>query len=247
MSTGQISSLAVVETEEIGTNVTIAEYAVVRKGARIGKDVVIHPFVVIEPGVTVGDGVEIFPGSYIGKEPKSAGALAREPVFEPQVTIGAHCRVGPHAVIYYDVKIGESTLVGDGASVRERCRIGTRSVIGRQVTLNYDCIIGSRTKILDHSTMGGNMKVGDGVFMANDVQTANDNAMGRQGWDENTMIGPTIEDGAMIGAGAVLLPGIVIGKDAIVGAGAIVNVSVKPNGLMLPMPARAVPQLKREE
>ena len=67
MESGTISKMAVVETEEVGPNVTIAEFAVVRKGAKLGKDVVIHPFVVIESGVTIGDGVEIFPGHTLGR------------------------------------------------------------------------------------------------------------------------------------------------------------------------------------
>jgi acyl-[acyl carrier protein]--UDP-N-acetylglucosamine O-acyltransferase len=77
-----IHSFAVVETEDIGERVTIGEFAIVRAGARLGNDVVIHPHVVIEAGVVIQDGVEIFPGAYIGKEPKGAGALARPLQFE---------------------------------------------------------------------------------------------------------------------------------------------------------------------
>src|SRR4051812_47901155 len=133
-----ISKMAVVETDEVGTHSTIAEFAVIRKGAKLGQNVVIHPFVVIEAGVSLGDGVEVFPGTHIGKEPKGAGAVAREPVFNRHVDIGAHCCVGPNAVIYSDVRIGESTLIGDGASIREKSRIGSKSIIGRHVTIGYD-------------------------------------------------------------------------------------------------------------
>jgi len=120
MEMGKISKLAVVETDRIGSNVTIAEFSVVRKGVQLGDNVVIHPHVVIEPDVTIGNGCEIFPGTYIGKEPKGAGATARNLEFVRQVTIGANSCVGPNAVIYCDVQIGESVLVGDCASIREK-------------------------------------------------------------------------------------------------------------------------------
>jgi UDP-3-O-[3-hydroxymyristoyl] glucosamine N-acyltransferase len=102
----------------------------------IGEAVVIHPHVVIESGVAIGDNVEIFPGAYIGKVPKGAGALSRTPTFVARIEIGANCSIGPHAVVYYDVVLGASTLLGDGASIREQTRIGSRTVIGRYVTVN---------------------------------------------------------------------------------------------------------------
>jgi len=99
MEKGKISKLAVVETDRIGSNVTIGEFSVVRKGVQLGDDVVIHPHVVIESDVTIGKGTEIFPGTYIGKEPKGAGATSRNLVFVRQVNIAANACIGPNAVI----------------------------------------------------------------------------------------------------------------------------------------------------
>ncbi|HKP51704.1 MAG TPA: DapH/DapD/GlmU-related protein [Chloroflexia bacterium] len=242
-----ISELAVVQTDRIGANVQIGEFAVIRKGVSIGDNVVIHPHVVIQEGVTIGDGVEIFPGAYIGKEPKGAGALARQPVFERRVVIGRNTSIGPHSVIYYDVEIGEQTLIGDGASIREKCRIGSWSVIGRHVTLNYVVTVGDHTKIMDHSWMAGNMSAGNNVFISGGVLTTNDNTLGLEGYSDEKMIGPTIEDGAMIGVGALLLPGVIIGKGAIVGAGAVVTNDIAPDTLVMGVPARFVRKIERGE
>src|SRR5262249_61586211 len=90
----RISAWAVVETEAIGADVAIAEFAVVRPNVTIGNRVVIHPHVVIESGARIGDNVEIFPGAYIGKAPK--GPLTRAPRFEAWVDIGAGCSIGAH-------------------------------------------------------------------------------------------------------------------------------------------------------
>src|SRR5215212_8365492 len=101
-----ISKTAVIETGAIGSGTRIGDFTIVHAGVRLGERVIVHPHVVIEAGVVVGDGVEIFPFAYLGREPKGAGAMARQPEFEKTIRIGANCSIGPNAVIYYDVSIG---------------------------------------------------------------------------------------------------------------------------------------------
>jgi acetyltransferase-like isoleucine patch superfamily enzyme len=243
--TGTISPLAVVETDALGRGVTIGEFAIVRAGATIGDHVVIHPHAIVAAGVTLGENVEVFPGAYIGREPKGAGATARPPVFERSVRIGANTSVGPHAIIYYDVEIGEHTLIGDGASIREQCRIGSRCIISRYVTINYNTTIGDRTKIMDLTHITGNGVIGSDVFVSVNVGSTNDNAIGQHGYSDERVVGPTIRDGAMIGAGVMLLPAVVIGERSIIGAGAVVTKSVEADSLMMGMPARLVRRIER--
>ena len=235
-----ISKKATVQTESIGKNVEIWENAIVREGAVIGDDVVIHPNVIINSGVEIGEGAEIFPGAYIGKPPKGAGATARPTRYDKFVKIGPGCSIGPNSVIYYDVIIGNNTLLGDGASIREQCCIGSRSVIGRYVTVNYNVKIGNRVKVMDHSWLAGNMTIGDDVFISGGVLTSNDNELGRHGYRDEQIIGPTIEDQVIIGAGAILLPGVKIAAGAIIGAGAVVTKDVPPRKVVMGIPARVV-------
>ncbi len=49
-----------------------------------------------------------------------------------------------------------------------------------------------------------------------------------------------IEDGAWLGAGAIVLPGVTVGRDAIVGAGAVVTKDVPPGETVVGVPARQV-------
>jgi UDP-3-O-[3-hydroxymyristoyl] glucosamine N-acyltransferase len=246
MTGTKISPQAVVETDQIGENVTISEFAVVRKNVVIGDGVVIHPGVVIEEGVEIGQGTEIFPGCYIGKTPKGVGATARPISFRPVVQIGKDCAIGPNAVIFYDVEINELTLVGDGVSIREGCHIGRRCVVGRHVTINYNTTIGSETKIMDHTWLAGNMSVGEHVFISGGVMTANDNEMGAAGYNDQTVIGPHIEDGVCIGVGAILLPNTRIGRHAVVAAGAVVTKDVEPGCIVKGIPARVSGRMAKD-
>jgi acetyltransferase-like isoleucine patch superfamily enzyme len=217
----------------------ISSQASVSTEALIGPGCVIHPFAVIGAGVILGAGVEVFPGAFVGKEPKGAGATARPPSFVRHVTIGDASIIGPNAVVYYDVEIGANTLIGDSASIREQCRIGQRCIISRCVTLNYHCIVGDRTKVMDGTHLTGNMTIGNDVFISINVSTVNDNAMGQAGYREH-VVGPSIADRAVIGAAAVILPGLLIGERATVGAGAVVTKDVASDTVVMGIPARPV-------
>ena len=234
-----ISQAAIVETSDVGANVSIKEFAVIRDRVKLGNNVIIHPLVVIESGVIIGDDVEIFPGAYIGKEPKSAkGVLARPISFVSKIVIGNQVSIGPCAIIYYDVEIGDASLIGDAASIRENCKIGNHSVIGRHVTVNYNVQIGDRTKIMDHSWLAGNMRIGNDVFISGGVLTTNDNMLGGKSYSAERVQGPFIDDGVMIGVAVAILPGVTIGKNAIIGAGTVVTKNVEPNTVVMGVPAR---------
>jgi UDP-3-O-[3-hydroxymyristoyl] glucosamine N-acyltransferase len=229
---------AVIEGET-GPDCRVGHFAVIAAGARIGAGCVIHPHAFVGDGVVLGDEVEVFHSAVVGKEPKGAGATARVPEFERRVRLGDGCSVGPHATIYYDVEIGERTLIGDGASIREQGRIGSRCIVSRCVTLNYDAVLGDRVKVMDNSHVTGHTVIEDDAFVSTGVVMANDNAPTKGlPADEARLVGPRIGPRVVVGAGATLLPAVVIGADAIVGAGALVTRDVAPGTRVMGVPAR---------
>ena len=222
-------------TARIGTSVTVGPFAVIGN-ACIGDGTIVHAHAVVNDGVVIGENCEIFPGAVVGREPKGAGATSRPITFTKRVQIGDGCSVGCNAVIYYGVEIGGSTLIGDGASIREQCSIGTGCIISRSVTINYNCVIGDRVKVMDLTHLTGNMRIEDDVFISILVGSTNDNAI-REGFGDH-IVGPTIRRGAVVGAGALLLPGIEIGEEAFVGAGAVVTRDVPAASRVVGVPAR---------
>ncbi len=235
-----IHNSAYVETDRIGFNTRISAFVVIEANVQIGSNVIIHPHVTIASGVTIGDGVEIFPGAYLGKEPKGAGATARKPEFDRIISIGDNCSIGPNSIIYYDVKIGKNTLIGDNASIREKVTIGEFCILSRGVTVNYNTQIGDRTKIMDLTHITGNCTIGNDVFISVLVATTNDRAIGKLEYNEERIQGPKIEDNVAIGAGANILPGVQIGIGSIVAAAAVVSKDVPAGKMVAGNPARVI-------
>jgi acetyltransferase-like isoleucine patch superfamily enzyme len=206
----------------------------------LGDGVTIHPHAVVGQGVRLGDGVEVLPGAVLGRAPRAVGAVARQPSYRAELTIGRGSAVGVNAVVYYDVEVGEECLIGDGASIRELCRVGDRSVLGRDVTLDRDVVVGSGTRVMDKSHLTGGMRIGEGVFIAAMVVTTNDSSFGGARRGEEELRGPVVEDAAMVGGGASLLPGVVVGRGGVVGSGAVVTRDVAPGTTVMGVPARPV-------
>ena len=216
-----------------------------------GANCTIYEGAYIFPNVRLGDNVTVFPGAVIGRPPVSSGATSRvvKTAELLPVTIGDHCVIGAHAVIYMDVTVGARSMICDTACVREEVRIGEQTIVAMGVTINYRTKIGNRVKIMDNSHITGNMVIEDDVFISTEVTTSNDNSMGRQppSGADWTSAGPIIRRFATIGQGASILPGVEIGRNAIIGAGAVVTRSVPPEVVVLGVPARVVRSLKPEE
>jgi acetyltransferase-like isoleucine patch superfamily enzyme len=81
------------------------------------------------------------------------------------------------------------------------------------------------------------MIIEDNVFLGPCVSTSNDKYMGAGNYPYQ---GPIIKRGAKIGNNATLLPGITINENAIIGAGATVTKDVEAGKTAVGNPARVI-------
>jgi acetyltransferase-like isoleucine patch superfamily enzyme len=110
--------------------------------------------------------------------------------------------------------------------------------IGRNCYLGEYCIVRGQ----------GGVQIGDSVLLAPRVQVMAVNHLiadpARPVIEQGICAeGIVVEDGAWIGAGAILLDGVHVGKGAVVGAGAVVTHDVPARVLALGVPAKVVRHL----
>ena len=138
------------------------------------------------------------------------------------------------AEVHADCHVGSRTRVWQFASVIRGSKVGE------------DCNIAS-CAIVDGATLGRNVIVGHGSFIAPGIVLEDDVFVGpgvvfcndywprvsKVGWfiQQGTVV-TRVKRGASIGAGVVVLPGIVVGEEAMVAAGARVRDHVPPGFLL---------------
>jgi acetyltransferase-like isoleucine patch superfamily enzyme len=145
-----------------------------------------------------------------------------------------------------DVAFGEEVVVHSFTNLYG-CSIADGSRIGPFVEIQRDVTIGARCKISSHSFICTGVDIGDEVFVGHGVVFVNDkyprsvNEEGKLQTEADwTLLRTTVEDGAAIGSGALILGGVTVGARAVVGAGAIVTRDVAAGTIVVGNPARVL-------
>jgi UDP-2-acetamido-3-amino-2,3-dideoxy-glucuronate N-acetyltransferase len=140
--------------------------------------------------------------------------------------------------------IGEGTSVWHRAQVRSGAVIGQKCVVGSGAFIDTGVVIGDRCKIQNAAQIFAPAQLGNGVFIGPGAILTNDKApraVNEEGepksateWDAQAVI---VEEGASIGAGAVVVAGVTIGRWAMVAAGAVITRDVLDHELVGGIPA----------
>ena len=167
----------------------------VRGEVSAGRDVVLDVNVVLEGKVVLGDRVRIGANCVIGNSTIAADTVLLPNCVLDRAEVGSGCTIGPFSRLRPDAKLQRDVHIGNFVEIK-------KSDIGA----------GSKA---NHLTYLGDAKVGAGVNVGAGTITCN--------YDGANKWVTTIDDGAFIGSGTMLVAPLRIGKNATTGAGSTIN------------------------
>ena len=196
--------------------------AVVREQGAHGVSFLDPSAVYLDPRVTIGAGTAVLPGT----------------ILRGETAIGAHCEIGPNAMIrdctigsgsvvnasqLNESTVGDRTNVGPFAYVRPNSHIGDDIKVGDFVEVK-NSTIGSGTKI-SHLTYVGDSDVGEHVNFGCGTVTTN--------YDGFKKYRCTIGNRAFLGCNTNLIAPVTIGNGAYTAAGSTITTDVPDDALAI--------------
>lgn len=140
--------------------------------------------------------------------------------------------------------IGEGTTIWQFCVVLKLARIGKDCNINCQVFIENDVVIGDRVTIKPGVQIWDGITIEDDVFIGPNVTFTND-LMPRSKQYPESFLKTIIKRGASIGANATILPGITIGEGAMIGAGSVVIKNIPAKTVWAGNPARLIRILEK--
>jgi len=192
--------------------------------------------VIIAPNVKLGPDCDLQPPCIIGKAPRGAD------VGESPLTIGPGAVIRPFTTIYGGSTFGARLQTGQGASIREDNQVGDDVSIGTNAVLEFGNRIGDRVRIhsgcfLELVTIEDDVFVGPNVVFTDDPHPMNCPRY------SECKGGAVVRRLARIGANSTILPGVAIGEGALVGAGSVVVHDVPAGAVVAGNPACVINQV----
>jgi UDP-2-acetamido-3-amino-2,3-dideoxy-glucuronate N-acetyltransferase len=133
--------------------------------------------------------------------------------------------------------IGAGTRIWQYVVILAGARIGADCNICSHVLIENDVVLGDRVTVKSGVQLWDGIRVGDDVFIGPNVTFTNDKFPRSKQYPVK-FLETIIENGASVGAGAVILPGITIGAGSMIAAGSVVTRDVASKSLVQGNPAR---------
>lgn len=158
------------------------------------------------------------------------------------MTLSESVKVHSHALCESE-DVGEGTRVWAFAHVMEGARVGRRCNVCDHVFIESGAIVGddvtvkNGVSVWNHVSIGDRVFVGPGVVFTNEMRPRVEVHRARGGFEA---VPTRVEEGATLGAGAIILCGATIGRAAFVAAGSVVTRSVAAHARVMGAPARFI-------
>ena len=185
----------------------------------------------LEPDLALAADVTILPNTTIGRR-SQVGAHSE---IGPNSRL-SNARVGEHVVIadsvVLDTRVGDFALIGPYAHLRNGTEIGTGARIGNFVEIKASAIApgakASHLAYIGDASIGERSNVGAGTITAN--------------YDGKNKHRTTVGKDVRIGSNSTLVAPVTIGDGALTGAGAVVIRDVAAGERVVGNPARVLPE-----
>lgn len=155
--------------------------------------------------------------------------------------------IAPTADVNDRARVAESARIWDLAQVREDASVGENCIVGRGAYIDVGVVVGDNCKIQNGASIYAPTRLADGVFVGPGVIFTNDTHPRAvtpdkrlKTADDWTSSGVTVDEGASVGAGAIVLGGVHVGAWSLIAAGSVVTRDVPAHGLVVGAPARRV-------
>ncbi len=143
-------------------------------------------------------------------------------------------------------EIGQGTRVWAFSHVMQGASVGQECNVGEHCFIEAGARVGNRVTIKNGNMLWEGIVVEDGVFVGPNVFFTNDRyprsprlEQAQARYDDHAwLVSTSVQRGASLGAGAVIVPGVTIGEFAMVGAGSVVTRDVPAHSLVIGNPAR---------
>lgn len=135
--------------------------------------------------------------------------------------------------------IGAGTRIWQFVVVLAGARVGAGCNVNAHCFIENDVIIGDDVTVKCGVYLWDGLRVGNKVFIGPNATFTNDHFPRSKQYPER-FPETIVEEGASIGANAVILPGVRIGAGAMVGAGAVVTKDVPAGAVVVGNPAKTL-------
>ncbi|MDR0910080.1 MAG: hypothetical protein LBM77_09985 [Spirochaetaceae bacterium] len=183
----KIENDSIIETHNIGKDVSIGHRCFICEGTVIGNNVSIHHNVIIETSAIIGDDSIIWSGVVIGGDSLNFYKNKMNmDVKVPQlknVIIGKNVEVGTNSCIdrgcLVDTVIGDNVKIGNLCYIAHNSRIGNNVFVGANsmilggAVISDNAYIAPGSIIMNHKKVGDSATVGLGSVVMKDVQDKN--------------------------------------------------------------------------